>query len=59
VPEKYDPSLQATGHITTYELAREVSEMSTLSTPDMVAVIEALLTLIPKHLADVMFRRLR
>jgi predicted histone-like DNA-binding protein len=52
VPAKYYPSLQATGRVTTYELAQEASDMCTLSTPDMVAAIEALLTLIPQHLAD-------
>ncbi len=52
VPEKYYPSLQSTGRITTNELAQEASQMSTLSTADMVAAIEALLILIPEHLAN-------
>jgi len=52
VPAKFYPSLQARARVTTHELAREASDMCTLSTPDMVAAIEALLTLIPKHLAD-------
>jgi predicted histone-like DNA-binding protein len=52
VPKKYYPSIRSTGRISTRELAREASEMSTLSTPDIVAAIEAFLTLIPEHLAD-------
>ena len=51
-PKKYYPSLQSTGRITKRELAEEASEMSTLSTTDMMAAIEALLTLIPEHLAN-------
>src|SRR6187551_947514 len=52
VPEKYYPSLQSTGIVTTRKLAQEASKMSTLSTADMVAAIEALLILIPEHLIN-------
>ena len=51
-PKKYYPSLQSTGRVTMRELAREASDMSTLSTADMMAAVEAFLTLIPLHLAN-------
>lgn len=51
-PKKYYPSLQSTGRVTQHELAQEASAMSTLSTADMMAAIEAFLTLIPQHLAN-------
>jgi predicted histone-like DNA-binding protein len=50
-PKKYYPSLQSTGRVTMRRLAKEASDMSTLSTADMMAAIEACLTLIPEHLA--------
>lgn len=49
--EKFYPSIRSTGRITLRQLAREASEMSTLSTVDIMAAIEAFLTLIPRHLA--------
>ena len=51
-PKKYYPSLQSTGRVTERDLAEEASDMSTLSTADVMAVIEALLILIPDHLAN-------
>jgi predicted histone-like DNA-binding protein len=51
-PKKYYPSLQSTGRVTLRQLAQEASDMSTLSTPDMMAAIEACLALIPQHLAE-------
>jgi predicted histone-like DNA-binding protein len=52
VPKKYYPSLQSTGKVTMRELATEASDISTLSTVDMMAAIEAFLTIIPGHLAE-------
>ena len=52
VPKKYYPSLQSTGRITMRELATEASDISTLSTADMMGAIEAFLTIIPRHLAE-------
>lgn len=51
-PKKYYPSIQSTGRVTMRQLAREASQMSSLSSPDMMAAIEAFLTLIPRHLAQ-------
>lgn len=50
-PKKYYPSIQSTGRVSMEELAERAKDMSTLSTADMVAAIEALLTLIPRELA--------
>jgi predicted histone-like DNA-binding protein len=51
-PKKYYPSIQSAGRVTLRQLAEEACDMSTLSTPDMMAAIEACLTLIPQHLAE-------
>ncbi len=50
-PKKYYPSIQSSGRITTRELAEMAAERSTLSTMDMMAVIEGFLTIIPQQLA--------
>jgi predicted histone-like DNA-binding protein len=51
-PKKYYPSLQSTGRVSVRDLAERASDMSTLTTADMMAAIEALLTIIPRELAD-------
>ena len=51
-PKKYYPSLQSTGRVSQHRLAERASVISTLSTPDMMAAIEALLTIIPDELAN-------
>ncbi|RPI96368.1 MAG: DNA-binding protein [Chloroflexi bacterium] len=51
-PKKYYPYIRSTGRVTMRELAQEASDISTLSTADMMAAIEAFLTLIPGHLAQ-------
>jgi len=50
-PKKYYPSIQSTGRVSMRELAERASDMSTLSTPDMIAAIEILLAIIPDELA--------
>jgi predicted histone-like DNA-binding protein len=50
-PRKFYPSIESSGRVTTRELAAHASQMSTLSTTDIVAVIESLLTIIPNELA--------
>ncbi len=50
-PAKYYPSIQFTGRVTTRELAEMAAERSTLSTMDMMAVIEGFLAIIPRQLA--------
>jgi predicted histone-like DNA-binding protein len=51
-PKKYYPYLRSTGRVSMRQLAQEASQISTLSTTDMMAAIEAFLTLIPAHLAQ-------
>lgn len=50
-PKKFYPSIQASGRISTRELAERASQMSTMTTTDMMAAIETLLTIIPNELA--------
>ncbi len=51
-PKKYYPSIVSSGRVTARQLARRMAESSTLSSTDIVAVIESLLTVIPEELAD-------
>lgn len=50
--KKYYPSIQSTGRVIMRQLAERASDMSTLTTADMMAAIEVLLTIIPDELAD-------
>lgn len=50
-PKKYYPSIQSTGRVSVRQLAERASDRSTLTTADMMAAIEALLTIIPDELA--------
>src|SRR5512138_2398870 len=52
VSKKYYPSIQSTGRVTVRQLAEQASLISTLSAPDMMAAIEALLTIIPEEPVD-------
>jgi predicted histone-like DNA-binding protein len=51
-PQKFYPSIQSRGRMTMRELAEKASQMSTLSTMDMMAAIESFLTIVPQELAD-------
>jgi len=50
-PKKFYPSIQSTGRMTLRELAEEASQMSTLTTMDLMAAIESFLTIVPCELA--------
>lgn len=50
-PKKFYPSIQSSGRVSTRELAERAAQMSTLTTTDMVAAIESMLTIIPAELA--------
>ncbi len=50
-PKKFYPSIQSTGRMTLRELANEASQMSTLTSVDMMAAIESFLTIVPRELA--------
>ena len=49
---KFYPSIQSSGRMTVRQLAEKASQMSTLSTMDMMAAIESFLTIVPQELAD-------
>jgi len=50
-PKKFYPSIQSSGRMTVRELAEQASQMSTLSSTDIVAAIESFLTIVPRELA--------
>jgi predicted histone-like DNA-binding protein len=50
-PKKFYPSIQSSGRITTRELAEQAARMCTLTTADMLAAIESILTILPGELA--------
>ena len=50
-PKKYYPVAKSTGETTLPKLAERANEMSTLSSADLAAALEALLTVIPRELA--------
>ena len=50
-PKKFYPSIQSGGRMTLRELAKQISTISTVSSTDTMAVLEALLTIIPKELS--------
>jgi predicted histone-like DNA-binding protein len=51
-PKKYYPQVKSSGKVTLRQLAERIAEISTVSTVDTVAVLEALLTVIPQGLAE-------
>lgn len=50
-PKKFYPSIQSSGRVTLRQLSQAVSQMSTVSSADTMAVLEALLTVIPQELS--------
>ena len=51
-PKKFYPSIASTGRKTLRQLAGRITEISTVSSTDTMAVIEAILTVIPQELAS-------
>lgn len=51
-PKKYYPSPVADGSVTLRQIAKRAAEISTVSMPDTVAVIEALLSIIPDEIGN-------
>ena len=49
--KKFYPSIQSSGRMTLRQLAQEISAISTVSSADTLAVLEALLTVIPGELS--------
>ena len=50
-PKKFYASIQATGRVSTRDLAARAAQMSTLTPIDMMAAIESFLTIVPEELA--------
>jgi predicted histone-like DNA-binding protein len=50
-PKKFYPSVASSGRVSLRELSKEISRISTVSSVDTLAVLEALLTLIPDELS--------
>ncbi len=50
-PKKFYPSIESSGRKTLRQMAGRISEISTVSSADTMAVLEALLTTIPQELA--------
>ena len=51
-PKKYYANAVTRSDVTLRELAKEIAEISTVSTVDTMAVIESLLQIIPRHVAQ-------
>ena len=51
-PKKYYPSIQSSGRMSLRQLANRITQISTVSTTDTMAVLESLLTVIPQELAE-------
>ena len=50
-PKKFYPSIESSGRKTLRQMAERISQISTVSSADTMAVLEALLTTIPQELA--------
>ena len=50
-PKKFYPSIKSSGRKTLRQMAERISQISTVSSTDTMAVLEALLTTIPQELA--------
>ena len=50
-PKKFYPSIQSSGRTTLRKLSERIAQISTVSSADTMAVLEALLTVIPQELA--------
>lgn len=51
-PKKFYPAISSRGRRSLRQVAERIAEMSTLSTPDVMAVLEALLQVVPQELLE-------
>ena len=51
-PAKFYASIKSSGRITLRELSQQIAEISTVSTVDTMAVLEGLLTIIPRQISN-------
>ena len=51
-PPKYYPSVVSSGEVTIQQLAEKIADISTVSSIDVVAVLEAFVQLVPRELTE-------
>jgi len=51
-PQKYYPSIKSSGRVSLRDIAQQIAAMSTVSSIDVYAVLEALITIIPDELTN-------
>ncbi len=51
-PKKHYPSIRSSGRMTLRQLATRIADISTVSSTDTMAVLEALLSIIPQELSE-------
>ena len=49
-PVKYYASAKSSGEISIRDLAKEIAEISTMSLPDVIGVLESVVMLVPRHI---------
>ena len=51
-PKKFYASANSSGEISLRDLAKEIAEISTMSLPDVVGVLESVVMLAPRHISQ-------
>jgi len=51
-PKKHYPSIKSTGRVTLRQLSKQAAELSTISAGDIMASLEAFLSIIPRELGN-------
>ena len=51
-PKKFYASVSSSGEISLRDLAKEIAEISTMSLPDVVGVLESVVMLVPRHISQ-------
>jgi len=51
-PKKFYASARSSGEISLRDLAKEIAEISTMSLPDVIGVLESVVMLVPRHISQ-------
>ncbi len=51
-PKKFYASARSSGEISIRDLAKEIAEISTMSLPDVIGVLESVVMLVPRHISQ-------
>lgn len=51
-PKKFYASASSSGEISLRDLAKEIAEISTMSLPDVIGVLESVVMLVPRHISQ-------